>query len=69
MMVEMDRPFVWPQEPENFDLYVQSILFFAAPFSCLAQLGQNEAAAQEQILGLQAPAKRTCCCSQPAAIN
>lgn len=22
MMVEMEQPFVWPEEPENYDLYV-----------------------------------------------
>lgn len=22
MMVEMEQPFVWPEEPENFDEYV-----------------------------------------------
>lgn len=22
MLVEMEKPFVWPEEPENFDLYV-----------------------------------------------
>lgn len=22
MMVEMDRPFVWPEEPKNFEAYV-----------------------------------------------
>jgi len=22
MMVEMERPFVWPEEPKDFDMYV-----------------------------------------------
>lgn len=26
MMVEMEQPFVWPEEPENFDQYVKSLV-------------------------------------------
>ncbi|KAK0119423.1 hypothetical protein ONS95_010875 [Cadophora gregata] len=28
MLVEMESPFVWPEKPENFDLYVAQVFFF-----------------------------------------
>jgi hypothetical protein len=29
MMVELEKPFVWPEVPENFDPYVLSLLWMS----------------------------------------